>query len=511
MKLSRSKLIFIRNVVPLIVALCVCIVGYIGIYFYSIHTGKNFNQETSQQVTNKLDSLLSSLQTSINIINSLTNIDCKTAHLVFDKIITANPFIESIEFVKDGQLSCSSKNAAPSVLPNYYQYGNNPSFIFNQTTILLVHNSPHNILYITLDNKILTHLLQPRVPTQLITLTLGNHTISYNGLINQVVPLYNATSVNSDQYFPHTLNVAFTSPSNLEILVSYHGSAFFIVAFLAFIFYIISRLIIENFAGTYFELDRAIRNKEIKAYVQPIYSAKERTPIGVEILTYWHHPVAGIIPPNIFIPIAEQTGLIIPMTKLLFKQVGKAFAPYVEHLNGNFSIGFNISRTHCQSLNLIEDCQTFYRYLGNTNIILIIEITERELIEVSNTTKTLFKELHKLNAKIALDDFGIGNSNLSYLYDFSVDYLKIDKSFISRFGSDALAKNILDSIIEIAQNCHLESCAEGVESEFQADYLTNKGVNYLQGYYFSKPMLLRNFIKSNDFKKMLSTAINRPE
>lgn len=504
MKLSRNKLIFIRNIVPLFVALTICIIGYIGIYFYSVQSGRNLNKDTSQHVTNKLDSLLSSLKTSINIISSLSQIDCQQGRTIFDKIITSNSFITSIELIKDGQLYCASHNISLKA-KDYRQYLAKPSFIFGKTTVLLVHNPPNNsnLVLIKLDNKVLLQLLQPRIPTQVITLELDNNIISYNGLTNQNTHFYNAVSVTSTQSFPYRLTVAFTNPTNLEILLSYHGVVFLVIFFLALIFYIISRLIIENFSGTYFELDRAIRNKEIKTYVQPVYSAKERAIIGVEILTYWHHPIAGIIPPNIFIPIAEQIGLLIPMTQLIFKQVGRAFAPYVKSLNAPFSIGFNISRVHCQNLKLIDDCKKFFKYLGSDNITLIIEITERELIEVSNITKTLFKELHKLNIKIALDDFGVGNSNLSYLYDFAVDYLKIDRSFISRFGTDALSKNILDSIIEIAQNCHLESCAEGIESEFQADYLTRKGVDYLQGYYFSKPLLVQDFIKSADFKRLL--------
>lgn len=510
MNLSRKNLIFLRNFFPLLFALTTFIIGYIGLYFYSSYDGKHFNKETNYQIINQLDSLFTSLQTIIGLLSSISNIKCTRIQPLLNKIVETTPPITSVTLLKDKQLYCTSKDSEKYQdyikqlnRDSYNKTSTNPSIIFDQFFTLYIQNTTHTTVIVSIDNKALTNILKPRVPTQIITLELDNRVISFQGIVSESSEKYNVVESSSIHHFLYTLKTGFNKPSNLEILFFYHGTFFIIICLLTIIVYVVTRWIIENFSGAYFELDRAIHNNEIKAYVQPVYSAKAREVIGIEILMRWHHPMVGIILPDTFTPIAEQTGLIIPMTRQLFKQVGAAIAPYAHQIRKPFKIGFNISRVHCQNLDLIDDCKKFYDYLGTNDISLVIEITERELIEVTDTTKELFKELHKINALIALDDFGIGNSNLSYLYDFSVDYLKIDKSFVSRFGSDALSKNILDSIIEIALNCQLESCAEGVESEFQADYLSNRGVNYLQGFYFSPPLPIQDFIKSSDFKKIL--------
>lgn len=510
MNLSRKNLIFLRNFFPLLFALTTCLIGYLGLYFYSSYDGKHFNRETNYQIVNQLDSLFTSLQTITGLLSPISHMECARLQPLLNRIVERTTPITSVTLLKDKQLYCASNNSE-----KYQDYINqlnsdslnnisaNPSIIFDQFFSLYIQNTKPTSVIISIDNKALTNILKPRVPTQIITLELDNRIISFQGIVSEPSKKFNMVESSSIHHFLYKLETGFSEPSNLQILFFYHGTFFIIISLLAVIVYVVARWIIENFSGAYFELDRAIRNNEIKAYVQPVYSAKEREVIGIEILMRWHHPMVGIILPDTFIPIAEQTGLIIPMTRQLFKQVGLAIAPYAQQIRKPFKIGFNISRVHCHNLDLIDDCKKFYDYLGTRDISLVIEITERELIEVTDTTKELFEELHKINALIALDDFGIGNSNLSYLYDFSVDYLKIDKSFVSRFGSDALSKNILDSIIEIALNCQLESCAEGVESEFQADYLSNRGVNYLQGFYFSPPLPIQDFIKSADFQKIL--------
>ena len=165
-------------------------------------------------------------------------------------------------------------------------------------------------------------------------------------------------------------------------------------------------------------------------------------------------------------------------------------------LEPGFHIGFNISATHCHELALVDDCRELLAAFPPGHITLVLELTERELIESSEVTDRLFDELHALGVKIAIDDFGTGHSSLAYLRKFQVDCLKIDQSFVARIGIDTLSGHILDSIVELSAKLDLDIVAEGVETPEQRDYLAARGVDYLQGYLIGRPMPLESLLSS---------------
>jgi len=215
---------------------------------------------------------------------------------------------------------------------------------------------------------------------------------------------------------------------------------------------------------------------------------------GIEVLIRWRHPKEGLVRPDLFIPFAEHSGLIVPMTRSLMQQTQQALAPHAEHFIDGFHIGINISASHCQDLQLLQDCREFLAGFPAGKVILVLELTERELIEPTTVTHQLFAELHELGVMIAIDDFGTGHSSLGYLRQFNVDYLKIDQSFVAMIGADALSLHILDSIIELSAKLDLGIVAEGIETAEQRDYLTAKGVDFLQGYLFGRPMPSAEFV-----------------
>lgn len=509
--IKRKSFAILRKLYPLLVALFTCLIGYASIYFYAYTKGHSFTYDTSHQVISNLDDLFTELHSTAIALATLNDIDCKTLRPVLEKIVAINPKISSINLLKNNQLYCSSDSEltlskltrTPKLL--LQQHSPNTAIIFQEENFLIDHmldlNANHRLIITVMDYQVIQDILKPRLPTQLITLKLHGHTITHQSMDGQPQPIHMAIQNKSLHGYNYAIETGYSKPLNLEVLTYYHSVGLLLVTALAILLYFITHWFIKNVSTAYYELNAAINNNQIRAYAQPIYSTQKNAPIGIEILARWHHPKLGLIRPDTFIPIAEKTGLIIPLTRHLMREVSQVLADYHEQIPPKFHIGFNIAREHCESLQLAEDCRAFYQHLNNPNVVLVIEITERELIEVTDTTKQLFKELHKLNAKIALDDFGVGNSNLSYIYDFAINYLKIDKSFISRIGSDALSKNILDAIIEIAQSCGLESCAEGVETEEQVNYLISKGVTYMQGYFYSPPMPIRDFIASKHFSK----------
>lgn len=243
----------------------------------------------------------------------------------------------------------------------------------------------------------------------------------------------------------------------------------------------------------YQELARALANGEFVAYIQPIVRGSDARVVGGEVLVRWEHPQLGVIEPDRFLSLAEDSGLIVPLTRELMRQVQAAFAPYADALPAGFRFGFNITACHCRDLALVSDCQAFLEGFGEAPITLVLELTEHAPIVPDETTEQLFAALRRLGIHIAIDDFGTGHASLAYLQQFQLDLIKIDKIFISLIARDAPESHIVDIIIDLAKRLGLALVAEGVETREQADYLMARGVEYMQGYLYARPVPLEGF------------------
>lgn len=241
-------------------------------------------------------------------------------------------------------------------------------------------------------------------------------------------------------------------------------------------------------------LGNAIHRGQIVPYYQPLVNIECRKIVGFEVLARWKHPVHGIIPPDAFIPLAEQSGLIVPMTSLLMEKVADDLQYLRARLPDKLHVSFNLSKQHFESLTFIEDCKKIFNAVGEDHISIIAEITERDDIGNTSRLDEVLTTLRKMGVAIALDDFGTGNSNLAYLGSIHPDHIKIDKQFISQIGKNEEDNVLLDCLIDIARKLGMNIIAEGVEHEYQSEYLANKGINSMQGYLFSKPLSLKDMI-----------------
>lgn len=240
------------------------------------------------------------------------------------------------------------------------------------------------------------------------------------------------------------------------------------------------------------EMVRALQFGEFVPYFQPLVCAQEGRWIGAEILVRWIHPKEGVVMPDSFIPLAESSGLIVPMTQALFHSVGEMMADVT--LPPNFRLSFNVSARHMSERSIISDCDALQAALGKGRVQLVLEVTERDLLDSEVGTIAIIDALHARGIKIAIDDFGVGHSSLGYLRDFDMDAVKIDKTFVAKIGGGALSQRVLDSILEMAMKLGLIIIAEGVETSRQRDYLCERGVPILQGYLFGRPMPFHLFI-----------------
>lgn len=242
-------------------------------------------------------------------------------------------------------------------------------------------------------------------------------------------------------------------------------------------------------------LRRAIANGEIVPFYQMVVNGREGTLRGVEVLARWKHPRAGYISPASFIPVAEKSGLIVPLTRSLMAQVVDNMNAIESKLPEGFHVGINFSASHIAKPDFVGECLRFKERFHRKDLNLVLEVTEREPLHVDEDLVQTLNTLHESGFVIALDDFGTGYSGLSYLHDLHIDYIKIDQSFVARVNADPDSTRILDCVLDLARKLSLSIVAEGVETKEQLDYLNKNDITFQQGYYFYKPVKFTELIK----------------
>ena len=240
-----------------------------------------------------------------------------------------------------------------------------------------------------------------------------------------------------------------------------------------------------------FEMDLryAIDRNELSLHYQPIVSLSDGHLVGFEALLRWHHSEFGMIPPNKFIPIAEDSGLIKPITVWILAEACRQTVKWqqLSPAYRSLMISINISGKHLGNNDLIDDVQ---RALDLTNIdpsALKLEITESAAMENPDHTVNMLRSLKELGVQLSIDDFGTGYSSLSHLHKLPFDTLKIDRSFVSSVGGAGENSEILQTVISLAKNLKMRVVAEGIETESQLAVLQNLGCDYGQGYLLAKP------------------------
>ena len=231
-------------------------------------------------------------------------------------------------------------------------------------------------------------------------------------------------------------------------------------------------------------LRKAIDNNEFELYYQPYFDANSENIVGAEALIRWIHPMVGIISPDKFIPVAEETGLIVPIGEWVIEEAVKA----IKERQMDLPISINIAEKQLASKGFTEKLLNIIKKYDIEPKCVRLEITESSVMNnISENIKVLM-DIKALGIKISLDDFGTGYSSLSYMQRLPIDILKIDKSFIDEINTLEDKKTIVGDIISIAHRLNMETIAEGVESINQVEYLRYNECDALQGYYFSKPM-----------------------
>ena len=245
-------------------------------------------------------------------------------------------------------------------------------------------------------------------------------------------------------------------------------------------------LIARNRLSFKVELQAALKRNEFFLLYQPVIDLRHGHCTGAEALIRWHRSDGVVVPPMVFIPAAEKSGMIQKVTASVMQMVARDAAQLIRD-NPQAHIAINFSAEDLHSPQTESRLQSLIRECGGASHNIIIEATESGLMSPEKARRILAR-IRQQGFKVAIDDFGTGNSSLSYLATYDLDFLKIDKSFVDDLGNDASSTQMAFHIIQIARSLGLQMIAEGVETERQSDILRDAGVQFAQGYVFGKPM-----------------------
>ena len=242
------------------------------------------------------------------------------------------------------------------------------------------------------------------------------------------------------------------------------------------------RLSMEN------ALRKGLGNGEFEMYYQPKVDLVSNRAIGLEALVRWNHPDMGLVSPMDFIPLAEETGLIVPLGEWVLRTVCSQMRDWRDAGLEPLRVAVNLSACQFRQTMLSQMIKRMLRETGIAPEWLELELTESVIMDDIQTSSTLLRELKKMGVHISMDDFGTGYSSLSLLKRLPLDTLKIDQSFVRDITTDADDAAIVDAVISLAHSLRLRVIAEGVETSEQLEFLRSRGCDEVQGYLYSRPL-----------------------
>ncbi|KAF1061080.1 MAG: putative cyclic di-GMP phosphodiesterase PdeG [Pseudomonas citronellolis] len=428
---------------------------------------------------------------------------CDAAELMLREQVAVVPFVRSVNLIQNDSLFCTSLQGPyiEQIDPADYAQGRLRLMAGNRLTpdvALLVYRlaEGRNGALATVDARYISSVLQLVDQRSTLQLRVGPHWMDAQGQVHDGVPPalpLGFVRLDSRSY-PFSLVGGFAEGAQWQVIRDEDRAVIGLLVFLALASGLSSYWLWGRSMTPTRELERALHAGEFVAFLQPLVDARSGSWVGAEVLMRWQHPREGLVAPDLFIPMAERSGLIVEMTRSMLRRLLPSLRDEAAWLGQGFHLGVNISAAHCRDPRLLEDCQAFLAACPPRTIRLMLELTERELFEPGPVTDQLFGSLRELGVQLAIDDFGTGHSSLSYLHSFALDALKIDRLFVAQIGLDTPSRHILDVVLELSGRLDLQVIAEGVENAEQRDYLAVHGVDTLQGYLFGRPMPVAEFM-----------------
>lgn len=492
-----------KALLPAIAAVCLFILGVFILNMQLWYSAKADSLSGAAYVVKNIDSLLEEASRATRTAIAVAEKRCDAeGQYQLGAQAALEPHLRTILIIKNGEVWCSSLPGKRPLIAHVPSLPDTPLLLTtadNTATGLpiLVYQIyfAQNRILVTLSDQHIREALNVPLKGAAYSLRVGDSMIGLSGNVTTVSDDTPFTGrVDSTQY---PFSIIYMPPPwiSLQRLVNHGlGILIFILLMSCAAAYALDKYLNKN-ATPEETLRRAIQNGEIVPFYQPVVDGKEGTLRGVEVLARWKHPRVGYITPGSFIPIAEKSDLIIPLTQSLMAQTVAQMNAIAGKLPEGFHVGINFSASHITSPTFVEECLRYRDSFSRDDLCLVLEVTEREPLHVDEDLVQRLNTLHENGFFIALDDFGTGYSGLSYLHDLHIDYIKIDQSFVGRVNADPESTRIIDCVLELAGKLSLSIVAEGVETKEQLDYLNKNNIAFLQGYYFYQPVTYTELIK----------------
>jgi EAL domain-containing protein (putative c-di-GMP-specific phosphodiesterase class I) len=254
-------------------------------------------------------------------------------------------------------------------------------------------------------------------------------------------------------------------------------------------------------------LRRALTRREFVLHYQPKINLETEAITGVEALIRWRHPERGLIPPALFVPIAEDCGLIVPIGRWVLHEACKQAQTWIDAGLPPLPVAVNISALEFQSKDFLESVRAILNKTRLNPRYLELELTESVLMQDAESTAPALVALKAIGVRLAIDDFGTGYSSLSYLQQFPIDTLKIDQSFVREITAASLDGTIVSAIISMGKTLKQRVVAEGIETGEQLAFLQRQHCGEGQGFHFSRPVSAEEFVTLREARKKLTPRL----
>ncbi|MEB4673939.1 cyclic diguanylate phosphodiesterase [Enterobacteriaceae bacterium G50] len=492
-----------RATLPTLAAVLFFITGAFILNLQLWYSAKNESLASANRAMQSMDEILQEARAATNTAIAIAAKGCSVDNQYqLGTEAALQPHLRTILIMTNDKVWCSSLpgnrlllnnlTALPdrelTLVPAKGNIQNRPSLVYRTP-------SAHGIILVTVSDSHLRDALGTSKKYLHLRLVIGQQVLGYRGDVQEL------KADTKNEAFVNGLSQAYRILYNLPPFFSFErifrqgaGLLLFLLLLSSIAAWILGKYVNKTTTPAD-ALDSAIKRGEIIPYYQPVMDGRDNSIRGVEVLARWKHPGTGFISPASFIPLAEKSGLIIPLTLSLMRQVVTHMNAISTKLPEGFHVGINFSAAHINAATFVEDCLKYQAGFMNKHLTLVLEVTEREPLHVDEQLIHNLNTLHASGFAIALDDFGTGYSGLSYLHDLNIDYIKIDQSFVARVNEDKDSTKLLDCVLELARKLSLTIVAEGVETKTQLDYLNRNNISLLQGYYFYKPVKFVELVK----------------